>query len=42
MGQTIRLVLTFEEAGDVEVDAEVHEFMPGGMGGAGGTEGDGT
>lgn len=40
IGDTISLVLTFENAGDVEIDAEVREFVGSdAMGGAG--EGDG-
>jgi copper(I)-binding protein len=33
VGDTVSLVLTFEQAGEVEVDAEVREFVEGDMGG---------
>jgi copper(I)-binding protein len=35
-GDTIRLSLTFEEAGEIEVDAEVREFVEGDMEDGGG------
>jgi copper(I)-binding protein len=33
VGETISLVLTFEEAGEIEVEAEIREFVEGDMGG---------
>jgi copper(I)-binding protein len=42
VGETISLVLTFEEAGEIEVEAEIREFVEGemenGMGGDTGSE----
>jgi copper(I)-binding protein len=35
IGDSVSLVLTFEEAGEVEIDAEVREFVGGEMGATG-------
>ena len=40
VGDSLSLVLTFEEAGDVEIEAEVREFVEGEMGGDMGATGE--